>query len=744
MSLKSDIQLQDRMSSVIRDINEALDGCIDSMEQMERTGNDAFDPNTLRDMRQATDQAERELDELADAERRAGDNADKSDSKFSKVGKTLATVGKAAAIATGAVVAGSIAAGRKLVDMASDTAKVGDNIDKMSQKIGISAQAYQEWGYVFERSGTDIDKLQSGMKTLSTVITDAAAGSSTAADKLSAVGLSAKELAGMSQDQQLSAVVSALQDMGAGADRTAAATDLLGKSATDLGAVLNMTGEETAALIQEANEYGMVMSDEAVAASAAFDDSLTKMQGTIGGLKNRLMGDLLPGMTEVIDGFSDLVAGNEGASDAIQSGFGSILSSLTSMLPQAVSILTAIAGAAMEAAPAIIESLAVGLLGAIDQLAPAGAALVGKLVASILTMLPQVANTATNLVITLVSSIGAMLPELVPLAVQAVVTVAQGLVSNLPLILDAALQLIMGLGQGLIAALPNLISMLPEIIVGIVDFIYDAIPMIISAGVDLLGALLDNSGAIITSLVAALPEIIGGLINAIISHAGEIYAAGFKLFIGLATAIPTVIAQILASIPSYVSSMIQQFLSFVSGFANAGKQLLMGLWNGISNTVGWVIDRIKGIGSRILSGIKSVLGIHSPSKETAWMGEMLGRGLADGITASSHYAEEATRAMSDDVLRAANDISATAQIGAQITGVTGSAFTTDGGSYNLVQAAAANGPAGAAAGASHIEINVDMSGMQNTMSSNMDVEDVITRLANGITAKVATGIKGVV
>ena len=53
------------------------------------------------------------------------------------------------------------------------------------------------------------------------------------------------------------------------------------------------------------------MSNEAVAASAAFEDSLTRLQGTMGGLKNRMVGELLPGITLIMDGLSDLVAGNE-------------------------------------------------------------------------------------------------------------------------------------------------------------------------------------------------------------------------------------------------------------------------------------------------------------------------------------------------------------------------------------------------------------------------------------------------
>lgn len=62
-----------------------------------------------------------------------------------------------------------------------------------------------------------MNNLQTGMKKLATVVTDAAEGSDSAAEKLAAVGLSIEDLNGKSQEEQLSMVISALQDMGSGA-----------------------------------------------------------------------------------------------------------------------------------------------------------------------------------------------------------------------------------------------------------------------------------------------------------------------------------------------------------------------------------------------------------------------------------------------------------------------------------------------------------------------------------------------
>ena len=75
---------------------------------------------------------------------------------------TTAVIGAAMAAAT----AGVVATGKAFINAANDVASYGDNIDKMSQKIGISAQAYQQWDYVMSRAGTSIDSMKAGMKNI--------------------------------------------------------------------------------------------------------------------------------------------------------------------------------------------------------------------------------------------------------------------------------------------------------------------------------------------------------------------------------------------------------------------------------------------------------------------------------------------------------------------------------------------------------------------------------------------------
>ena len=376
----------------------------------------------------------------------------------SKLGGVVGKVGAGLAAGAGVAAAGLAVAGKKVVDFANDVSSAGDEIDKMSQKIGISTDAYQEWSYVFERSGADVNNLQTGMKTLSSVITDAANGSESAATKLSAIGVSLEEINGLSQEDQLSLVISRLQEMGEGSERTAAATDLLGRSATDMAAVLNMTAEDTQALIDEAHEYGMVMSGDAVAASAAYQDSMTKLQGTIGGLKNQLVADLLPGLTQVVDGLADVANGSTSLEDAIDSGISAVIESLDSSLPDMI-----------DRGVQIVTSVADGIANNLPKILDAAGKIVAKIVEGIIAVLPTLLSAAVQIIASLASYIIQNIPTLASAALEVVLGLVRFLIDNGPQIMQAGIELVGKLVAGLIQAIPKVAEGVQKIIQKIKD-----------------------------------------------------------------------------------------------------------------------------------------------------------------------------------------------------------------------------------------------------------------------------------
>ena len=276
----------------------------------------------------------------------------------SKFGKAAGGIGKAAL--AGFSVGATAVAGltKSIVDGAKQTAAYGDNVDKLSQKIGISAEAFQEWDYVFGQNGADISILETGMKTLSSAVADAGNGSKSAVEKFDKLGLSFEDLGKMSQEDMFGAVLAQLQSMPEGAERTALAADLLGKSAMELGPLLNQTAEDTEALKQQAHDLGAVMSDEAVKDAAAYTDAMDNMSHAVDGAKNQLAGSLLPALTDITNGFAGMIAGSEGAVDQIVSGFEDLATSLTDAIPGVVDLITGLVESIATVAPQIIQTLA--------------------------------------------------------------------------------------------------------------------------------------------------------------------------------------------------------------------------------------------------------------------------------------------------------------------------------------------------------------------------------------------------
>ena len=404
--------------------------------------------------------------------------------------------------------------------------------------------------------------------------------------------------------------------------------------------------------------------NEALVASregqARMDETLAGLGETVSNVKNSLRAEFLPAVADVVSAFTDMVNGVEGADTAFAEAITGLVDTAVAMLPQFVST---------------------------------GTQMLTSLLSGIIQSLPAIVEAAVQIVSTLATGIGESLPTLVPAIVQAVTTIVQTLADNLPMILDAALQLIMGLAQGLLDAIPVLIEALPQIIASIVDFLIGAIPQIIDAGIQLLTSLVSALPEIITAVVAAIPQIIDGLVtavlgsipqlidagmkllvsliqnlpqiittvvgaipkivtslvNAIVGNVDKIILAGVKLLVSLIKNLPQIIASIVKAVPQIIAAIVKGFAGGAAQMAGIGLNLIKGIWNGIGDAASWLWGKVSGFCSDLMGKIKGFFGIHSPSTEMAWVGEMLVEGLAGSIEDNGDEAVKAAEGLSEGI-----------------------------------------------------------------------------------------------
>ena len=524
--------------------------------------------------------------------------------------KVLGSAGGAVASA-GKVMAGAVAAGgtalaglgASFISASGDIASYGDNIDKMSQKMGLTAEAYQEWDAVMQHSGTSMETMKASMKTLA----NAAEGGNKAFE---ALGITQEEIANMSQQDLFEATIAGLQNVEDTTQRTYLAGQLLGRGATELGALLNTSAEDTQAMRDRVRELGGVMSDDAVKAAAAYQDQLQDMQTAFSGLSRNMLSEFLPGITTVMSGLTEIFSGNSDQGlGMISEGINNIMSGLTEALPQMLQIGTS-----------IIEALGQAIIQNAPALFQTGMELIMELGTFLLENAPLLFETATQLILQLALGLASALPELIPTITQVVLDICLYLIDNIDLLIDAAIQLMMGLAQGLILALPVLLEKAPEILI---------------------------------KLTMAFAE-----------NAPKLLQAGLQLIITLAQALITYTPQLLAKIPVIISQLVQAFNKGVSNFIDVGKNIVEGIKKGISDAwealTKWFGEKISGL----VGGVKDLLGIESPSKVFAnEVGRMIPLGIAEGIADEMGVVDDTVKAMTTGMV----DMGVSASVTQQVT-----------------------------------------------------------------------------
>ena len=496
---------------------------------------------------------------------------------------------------------------------------------------------------------------------------------------------SAGKLSGQDLLQMINAGFNPLQEM---SKKTGKSVGEL-KEEMEKGAIsADMVADAFASATAEGGQFYGAME----AQSKTFSGQVSTLQDGVAGLKGALAGGLssmlastaLPAVNSWVDA---LTAGFESG------GVAGLLQALGTVVDQAAQFLATevpkIGVELLKTLDTIVQSLST--MG--PSIATLASTVVTTVIGGILNLLPGLLDVGVQILTALIDGIGQGLPGLLVGMAEVLAAMVQVLADNLPMILAAALQLITGLAQGLIQALPVLIEALPQIIQALVDFIIAAIPMIIDAGIQLLTsivtalptiieaivaalpqiitsivtglltaipmiidagirlltALIGALPQIIQTLVAAMPTIIAAVINALLAALPQLVQAGIRLLTSLITALPQIIGTIVGALPQIISAIVGGLASGYGQLADVGMNLVRGLWNGIQSLAGWLWNKVANWCASIWDGITDYFGIHSPSKQMAWIGDMLTRGLAGGITATGARAVDAAQAMAGDV-----------------------------------------------------------------------------------------------
>lgn len=200
--------------------------------------------------------------------------------------------------------------GRAIVGFLKGTIDAADHLNDLSKATGVSVEALSELQFAAEQSGTDLDGLTTGLRKLSKVAIDAASGSKSAAAAFKAIGVSVRDTNGSikSTEALLLDVADVFSQYRDGAEKSAVAQEIFGKSGATLIPFLNEGKRGIAALRAEAERLGLTVSGKTAQAADDFNDKLSKLQSQANGLGRQVAEKLLPALTDIVNALSDLAA----------------------------------------------------------------------------------------------------------------------------------------------------------------------------------------------------------------------------------------------------------------------------------------------------------------------------------------------------------------------------------------------------------------------------------------------------
>lgn len=236
----------------------------------------------------------------------------------------------------------------------------------------------------------------------------------------------------------------------------------------------------------------------------------------------------------------------------------------------------------------LIATLSAQLASYAPEAVPAALAFVGSLVAGLLSALPDLTGTSVELVGALLLGIADQLPGIITAAMSALLGIVDTITSpeSITLLIQAAMQLMLALARGLIAAIPQLIDAVPGIITNLVESFY-----------------------------AMLPEIIG---------------VGIEIVIALASGLVSNTGHIIAAVPRLVETIVRGFLADVKSYWYIGKSIVDGIRQGVTEQWQRLKSDVSNLFTGLVNWIKNLLGIHSPSRVFADIGQNMAAGIGDG------------------------------------------------------------------------------------------------------------------
>ena len=245
-------------------------------------------------------------------------------------------------------------------------------------------------------------------------------------------------------------------------------------------------------------------------------------------------------------------------------------------------------------------------------------------------------NTLYHILSDFLGMITNLVPKIGKIGLSIVQALIRGIIENIPQIVQAALEVVVELAKGIVEALPELLPALVECIATITDTLTspDMLSEILQTALDLIMALADGIVENIDELIQAAFQIIGNLIDFLLNpeNIEKLHVCMMKLNIAMAQGIIKAIPEVIKGIIQLVWRMSDTIQN--GDWKNLGWNIIQGIRGGLEKAWNDLTKWFSNAWNGLIDGARNILGIHSPSKVFADIGDFMALGLGEGFTKS--------------------------------------------------------------------------------------------------------------
>jgi len=213
-------------------------------------------------------------------------------------------VSKRLALGIGAIGA---AAGLFSAKAVSDFSSVGDAVEKMAKRTGLSAEAVSALRVAADGAGTSIESVEIGVKMMQKTLTDASSASDGLKDAMKGIDMSVDDLfaKGVTPEIQFELLAAAIGSIEDPSKRTQVAMDAFGKAGSDLIPLFEDGQFSMEQWSQKAKDLGVSFDDLSASKAAALNDALGEASTIIKSISLEIGSRLAPYVTKAANAFQE-------------------------------------------------------------------------------------------------------------------------------------------------------------------------------------------------------------------------------------------------------------------------------------------------------------------------------------------------------------------------------------------------------------------------------------------------------